>query len=148
MHVACALQNQPAELFQDFTTIEYAVPSAKPIQPPAYVFVVDTCVAEDELRACIASLSQALTTLPEYAQVTAFPLSHKQRRHAMRSQVLDHSHVACPASSSAFAFPCPVKEQTVPLPCPCARYLACRPSKRLHVCAGGRGRPCNSKQLH
>ena len=67
------LQNQPAELFQDFTTIEYAVPSPKPIQPPAYVFVVDTCVAEDELRACIASLSQALTTLPEYAQVRAVP---------------------------------------------------------------------------
>lgn len=37
--------------------------------PPAYVFVVDTSVAEDELRACVASLSQALTTLPEYAQV-------------------------------------------------------------------------------
>ena len=64
------MQQQPAELFQEYTTIEYNLPTpAKQIQPPAYVFVVDTCVAEDELRACVASLSQALTTLPEYAQV-------------------------------------------------------------------------------
>ncbi len=69
--LCCVIQNQPAELFQDFTTLEYAVPSAKPIQPPAYVFVVDTCVAEDELRGCLASLAQALTTLPEYAQARA-----------------------------------------------------------------------------
>ena len=67
-----AAQQQPAELFQEYTTIEYALPTpAKQVQPPAYVFVVDTCVAEDELRACVASLAQALTTLPEYAQVRA-----------------------------------------------------------------------------
>lgn len=63
------VQAQPAELFQEYTTIEYAVPATKQVQPPAYVFVVDTSVAEDELRAAVASLSQALTTLPEYAQV-------------------------------------------------------------------------------
>ena len=64
------MQQQPAELFQEYTTIEYSLPNPpKQVQPPAYVFVVDTCVAEDELRACVASLSQALTTLPEYAQV-------------------------------------------------------------------------------
>ena len=70
MRVWLRAQQQPAELFQEYTTIEYSLPTpAKQIQPPAYVFVVDTCVAEDELRAAVASLSQALTTLPEYAQV-------------------------------------------------------------------------------
>ncbi len=39
------------------------------VLPPAYVFIIDTSVAEDELRACVASLTQALTTLPEYTQV-------------------------------------------------------------------------------
>lgn len=63
------LQQQPAELYQEYNTIEYIQQQAKPVMPPAYVFVVDTSVAEDELRACVASLSQALTTLPEYAQV-------------------------------------------------------------------------------
>ncbi|EIE23773.1 COP-II coat subunit [Coccomyxa subellipsoidea C-169] len=62
-------QQQPAELYQEYNTIEYIQQQAKPVMPPAYVFVVDTSVAEDELRACVASLSQALTTLPEYAQV-------------------------------------------------------------------------------
>lgn len=65
------MQQQPAELYQEFNTIEYIQQQAKPVQPPAFIFVVDTSVAEDELRACVASLSQALTTLPEYAQVSA-----------------------------------------------------------------------------
>ena len=69
------MQQLPAELYQECNTIEYIQQQAKPVMPPAYVFVVDTSVAEDELRACIASLSQALTTLPEYAQVRTKPLS-------------------------------------------------------------------------
>jgi hypothetical protein len=67
----CSLQNQPAELFSDFTTIEYQQQQSKTVFPPAYIFVVDTSVAEDELRACIASISQALTVLPDYFQVSA-----------------------------------------------------------------------------
>ncbi|KAK9905677.1 hypothetical protein WJX75_004485 [Coccomyxa subellipsoidea] len=62
-------QQLPAELYQEYNTIEYIQQQQKPVMPPAYMFVVDTSVAEDELRACVASLSQALTTLPEYAQV-------------------------------------------------------------------------------
>ena len=65
------------------------MPSPKPIQPPAYVFVVDTCVAEDELRACIASLSQALTTLPEYAQVQTCPFHIDKRRIARDTCMLE-----------------------------------------------------------
>ena len=63
------LQHQPAELYGEYTTIEYQM-AANNVMPPAYVFIVDTSVAEDELRACVASLSQALTTLPEYTQVS------------------------------------------------------------------------------
>ncbi len=74
------LQQQPAELYQEFNTIEYIQQQAKPVQPPAYIFVVDTSVAEDELRACVASLSHALTTLPEYAQVSASHIGLHTRR--------------------------------------------------------------------
>ncbi len=68
-HVA-RVQHQPAELYDAYTTIEYQVP-ANNVMPPSFVFIIDTSVAEDELRACVASLSQALTTLPEYTQVSA-----------------------------------------------------------------------------
>lgn len=40
-----------------------------PPHPPAYVFLVDTCVSEDELGACKAAILQALQTLPDYAHV-------------------------------------------------------------------------------
>ena len=63
------VQNQPAELFPQYQTIEYQTASPKVISPPAYVFVIDTCVAEDELSACRAALTKALQTLPEYTQV-------------------------------------------------------------------------------
>lgn len=62
------MQHQPAELYDAYTTIEYQM-GTNNIMPPAYVFIVDTSVAEDELKACVASLTQALTTLPEYTQV-------------------------------------------------------------------------------
>ena len=64
---AC-LQYQPPELYAGCATIEYQMPAGN-VLPPAYVFIIDTSVAEDELRACVASLTQALTTLPEYTQV-------------------------------------------------------------------------------
>ena len=67
-HVAL-VQHQPAELYDAYATIEYQMP-ANNVMPPSFVFIIDTSVAEDELRACVASLSQALTTLPEYTQVS------------------------------------------------------------------------------
>ena len=63
-------QNLPAELFPNYCTLEYTIQSQIQPSPPAYIFVVDTCLAEDELAACRASLSQALQLIPEYAQVT------------------------------------------------------------------------------
>ena len=52
----------PRELYAGCATIEYQMPAGN-VLPPAYVFIIDTSVAEDELRACVASLTQALTTL-------------------------------------------------------------------------------------
>ena len=59
----------PAELFPQCSTIEYVLPRPGALSPPAYVFVVDTCVAEDELAACKTAIAQALTMIPEYALV-------------------------------------------------------------------------------
>ena len=63
----------PAELFPQYSTIEYALPRQGALSPPSYVFVLDTCVPEDELLAAKTAVQQALTMVPEYAQVGAAP---------------------------------------------------------------------------
>lgn len=41
------------------------------LNPPAYIFVIDTCAPEDELAACKTAVQQALSMIPEYALVGA-----------------------------------------------------------------------------
>ena len=51
--------NLPIELIQNFSTIEYTLPRVAPM-PPVFLFVIDTCVEEDELQVC-SVLSRFLT---------------------------------------------------------------------------------------
>lgn len=51
----------PAELYPQYTTVEYTLNRAVPLHPPTFLFVVDTCVAEDELHACKTAITQART---------------------------------------------------------------------------------------
>lgn len=60
--------NLPAELIPMFTTLEYQLPRA-PCPPPIFLFVVDTCMDEDELQALKESLILSLSLLPEDAMV-------------------------------------------------------------------------------
>ena len=46
-----------------------SLPRQGALSPPSYVFVIDTCVGEDELIAAKTAVQQALTMVPEYAQV-------------------------------------------------------------------------------
>lgn len=62
--------NLPAELFPNYTTIEYTLNPILPPGPPTYVFVIDTAVPlEKELDACKAAVLQAVQKLPETCQV-------------------------------------------------------------------------------
>ncbi|CAL55059.1 Zinc finger, Sec23/Sec24-type [Ostreococcus tauri] len=63
--------NLPAELFPSYTTIEYAMPSRASgvASGSGYLFVVDACVEEDELRAVKQAVTQALSLMPEDARV-------------------------------------------------------------------------------
>ncbi|GBG72991.1 hypothetical protein CBR_g12710 [Chara braunii] len=62
--------NRPAELFYPYTTIEYTMPMQSPTPPPPiFLFVVDTCVIEEELTNLRGALSQAFGLLPEHALV-------------------------------------------------------------------------------
>mmetsp|Transcript_26453 Transcript_26453/g.44705 ORF Transcript_26453/g.44705 Transcript_26453/m.44705 type:complete len:531 (-) Transcript_26453:1186-2778(-) len=55
--------NLPAELIPQFTTVEYEI-QTQSSGPPAFLFVVDTCVDEDELNHLRDSLLQTLNLLP------------------------------------------------------------------------------------
>ncbi|CAN6830019.1 unnamed protein product [Brassica oleracea] len=73
--------NLPGELYPQYTTVEYALPStagqfdprtgAAPPQtpPPVFVFVLDTCMIEEELGFAKSALKQAIGLLPENALV-------------------------------------------------------------------------------
>ncbi|KAJ0793226.1 putative protein transport protein Sec23 [Helianthus annuus] len=64
--------NVPAELYPQYTTIEYAVgnlDARHALPPPVYVFVLDTCMIEEELGFARSALQQALEFLPENALV-------------------------------------------------------------------------------
>lgn len=58
----------PAELIPQFTTVEYELQS-QPVGPPVFMFVVDTCIDEDELIHLRDALQQTLNLLPEDALV-------------------------------------------------------------------------------
>lgn len=94
--------NLPAELFPNYTTIEYTLPAHAPPQPPAYVFVVDTALSEDELGGCRAALTQALQMIPEYAQVKTrlklLQYQHLQRQSCVNLATAMHC-ILCRMSS-------------------------------------------------
>lgn len=50
--------NLPAELIPQFTTVEYELQSTAPSGPPIFLFVVDTCVDEEEMDELKDSLQQ------------------------------------------------------------------------------------------
>lgn len=60
--------NLPAELFPNYCTVEYTM-QQRTTEPPAYLLVIDTALAEDELEGLKTALGQALSLMPENAQV-------------------------------------------------------------------------------
>ncbi|OWM84240.1 hypothetical protein CDL15_Pgr011625 [Punica granatum] len=72
--------NLPGELYPHYTTVQYAIPSS-PLQPqsfdgsppnshpPVFMFVLDTCMIEEELGFAKSALKQAVGLLPENALV-------------------------------------------------------------------------------
>lgn len=69
--------NVPAELYPQYTTIQYSLSpypefSTEPAPPsssPVFVFVLDTCLLEEELEFARSALKQAIGLLPENALV-------------------------------------------------------------------------------
>ncbi|ORX93438.1 copii coat protein [Basidiobolus meristosporus CBS 931.73] len=60
--------NLPAELLPKYTTIEYVMSRPAPI-PPIFMYIVDTCLIEEDLKALKDSLVVSLSLLPQHALV-------------------------------------------------------------------------------
>ena len=60
--------NLPAELLGQYTTIEYIL-NKPPSLPPIFLFVVDTCLDEVDLKALKDSLVVSSSLLPSNAMV-------------------------------------------------------------------------------
>ncbi|RWW04913.1 hypothetical protein GW17_00031835, partial [Ensete ventricosum] len=64
--------NVPGELYPQCTTVEYAPPpldAAAPPPPPVFLFVLDTCLIEEELGFVKSAMRRAIGLLPDQALV-------------------------------------------------------------------------------
>jgi len=91
----------PAELHPACTTIEYQTAPQSPIQPPAYVFVVDTAVGGDELAAARRALAAAVAALPDYARVALVTFGTHAAVHELGYPDLAKSYVFAGAKEHA-----------------------------------------------
>jgi protein transport protein SEC23 len=74
----------PAELMQDYTTMDFILP-ARPSCPPAFLYVVDCCATEAELDHLKDSILQSLELLPPTALVGLITYGTMVQVHEMQS---------------------------------------------------------------
>ncbi|XP_073013289.1 protein transport protein SEC23 E-like [Typha latifolia] len=69
-YAAISESNVPGELYQQCSTVEYAPDAAaSSTPPPVFLFVVDTCVLEEELEFVKSAMRRAIGLLPDHALV-------------------------------------------------------------------------------
>jgi protein transport protein SEC23 len=91
-YAAISEQHSPAELIPSFTTIEYTIQRA-PSMPPVFLFVVDTCMDEEELTALKDSLQMSLSLLPPNAQVGLITFGKMVQVHELGTEGCSKSYV-------------------------------------------------------
>uniref|UniRef100_A0A8C2QUN5 Protein transport protein SEC23 n=1 Tax=Capra hircus TaxID=9925 RepID=A0A8C2QUN5_CAPHI len=81
--------NQPAELMPQFSTIEYrGAPS-----PLIFLYVVDTCLEDDDLQALKESLQMSLSLLPPDALVGLITFGRMVQVHELSCEGISKSYV-------------------------------------------------------
>ncbi|KAK7387601.1 hypothetical protein VNO78_28514 [Psophocarpus tetragonolobus] len=62
--------NFPGELYPQYTTVEYLLPPSNSINPsPVFLFLLDTCLIEEEIQYLKSALRRAIGLLPDNALV-------------------------------------------------------------------------------
>jgi len=85
-------QLQPAEISPQYTTIEYTLVRAPP-QPAVFLFVVDTCMDEEDMTALKESLQMALSLLPTDALVGLITFGRMVHIHELNCEGMTRSYV-------------------------------------------------------
>ncbi|XP_053669941.1 protein transport protein Sec23A isoform X2 [Anopheles nili] len=91
-YAAISEQHQPAELVAGYSTIEYTITRA-PCMPPVFLFVVDTCMDEEELTALKDSLQMSLSLLPANALVGLITFGKMVQVHEFGTEGCSKSYV-------------------------------------------------------
>uniref|UniRef100_A0A8C7C964 Protein transport protein SEC23 n=1 Tax=Oncorhynchus kisutch TaxID=8019 RepID=A0A8C7C964_ONCKI len=84
--------NQPAELMPQFSTIEYIVQRGPP-NPLIFLYVVDTCLEEEDLQALKESLQMSLSLLPPNALVGLITFGRMVQVHELSCEGIAKSYV-------------------------------------------------------
>uniref|UniRef100_A0A8B9H3I2 Protein transport protein SEC23 n=1 Tax=Astyanax mexicanus TaxID=7994 RepID=A0A8B9H3I2_ASTMX len=84
--------NQPAELMPQFSTIEYIVQRG-PAAPLVFLYVVDTCLEEEDLQALRESLQMSLSLLPPNALVGLITFGRMIQVHELSCEGISKSYV-------------------------------------------------------
>jgi len=84
-------ENRPAEIIPQFTTMEYVLDATQ--RAPTFLFVIDTCVIEEELKQIKDSLFQSLLLLPQNAQVGLITFGRNVHIHELSFEECPKSFV-------------------------------------------------------
>uniref|UniRef100_A0A674BHQ6 Protein transport protein SEC23 n=1 Tax=Salmo trutta TaxID=8032 RepID=A0A674BHQ6_SALTR len=84
--------NQPAELLPQFSTIEYVVQRG-PQMPLVFLYVVDTCMEDEDLQALKESLQMSLSLLPPTALVGLVTFGRMIQVHELGCDGISKSYV-------------------------------------------------------
>ncbi|XP_073495200.1 protein transport protein Sec23A [Phyllobates terribilis] len=84
--------NQPAELLPQFSTIEYVVQRG-PQMPLIFLYVVDTCMEDEDLQALKESMQMSLSLLPPTALVGLITFGRMVHVHELGCEGISKSYV-------------------------------------------------------
>ncbi|GCB62554.1 protein transport protein Sec23A [Scyliorhinus torazame] len=84
--------NQPAELLPQFSTIEYVVQRG-PQMPLIFLYVVDTCMEDEDLQALKESMQMSLSLLPPTALVGLITFGRMVQVHELGCEGISKSYV-------------------------------------------------------
>jgi len=86
--------NLPAELFPQYTTVEYMTSTETgPVVPQVFIFVVDTCIIEEEIGYLKSALAQVVELLPDNSLVGFITFGTYVQVHELGFGLLPKSYV-------------------------------------------------------
>lgn len=84
-------QHSPAEILHQYSTIEYTLPKA-PSNPPVFLFVLDTCMEQEDLQAVKESVQMSMSLLPPNAIVGLITFGRMVHVHELNTSIDENAN--------------------------------------------------------